>query len=333
MDEPSVTELRPRAVALRALVLVALLGAVFFAIELLVPGAGKRLAAADPAWLAIAVVFEGLALTGYAVFFHAVFGRAPYPLTKRRSTEIGLGELAGFALLPGGVGGPVLRFWSLRGGGMPWATIGARSVVHAVLFNVPYLGAALVFGLGVVAGVLPGSASTLVALAPLALVVGSVALVLFVVASRRSRWLAGPRHWKTVTREVLAVVPAGLRELPGQLRRPVGLAGSFAWWTFDCMVLWAAFHACGGNPAFAVVVLGYMLGQLGNLLPLPGGIGGVEPLMLGIFVASGVDAGIAGAAIVCYRAIALGLQSVTGAIAVTVLVPAVRREQRAAALA
>ena len=333
MDEPSGIELRPRAIALRALVLVALLGAVVLAVELLVPGAGKRLSEADPAWLAVGVAFEALALTGYVVFFHAVFARKPYPLSKRRSAEIALGELAGYALLPGGVGGPVLRFWSLRGGGMPWPVIGARSVVHAVLFNIPYLGAALVFGLGVLAGVLPGSASTLTALAPLILIVGSTVLILLVVATRRMRWLSGERRSQRLTREVLAVVPAGLRQLPWHLRHPVGLAGSFAWWTFDCAVLWAAFHACGGEPAIAIVVLGYMLGQLGNLLPLPGGIGGVEPLMLGIFVASGVDAGLAAAAIVCYRAIALGLQSVSGAFAVTALIPAVRRERHEAAAA
>ena len=70
--------------------------------------------------------------------------------------------------------------------------------------------------------------------------------------------------------------------------------------------------------------------KLGNVLPLPGGIGGVEPLMLGIFVASGVDSGVAAAAIVCYRAIALGLQSVTGLVSVASLVPAVRRERREA---
>src|SRR4051794_33408428 len=287
MDEPSATHPRPRAIAVRALALFGLLGAVLLAVDLLVPGAGKRLADADPAWLAVGIAFEGLALAGDAVFFHAGFSRRPYRLTRRRSTEIALGELAGFALLPGGVGGPALRFWSLRGGGMPWVVIGARCVVHAVLFNIPYLGAALVFGLGVVAGVLPGSAPTLVALAPLALIVGSVALVLLVVATRRMRWLRGERRWQRLTREVLAVVPAGLRALPWHLRHPLALAGSFAWWTFDCAVLWATFQACGGDPAFAVVVLGYMLGQLGNGLPPPRGVGGGGPPLLRGFLPAG----------------------------------------------
>ena len=39
-----------------------------------------------------------------------------------------------------------------------------------------------------------------------------------------------------------------------------------------------------------MLVLGYFLGTLGSLLPLPGGIGGVEGAMIGRFVAFGVPA-------------------------------------------
>src|SRR5215212_8047714 len=155
---PMSESLRPRAVIVRAVGLVALLGVVVLAIDLLVPGAGARIADADPAWLAVAVALEALALAGYVALFHAVFSRPPHRLRVRRSAEIALGELAGFALVPAGAGGPAVRFWALRGGGMPWPAIGARSVTYAVLFNVPYLAAALVFGVGVVSGVVPGHA-------------------------------------------------------------------------------------------------------------------------------------------------------------------------------
>jgi hypothetical protein len=83
----------------------------------------------------------------------------------------------------------------------------------------------------------------------------------------------------------------------------------------DCAALWASFQAVGGHPALSVLILAYMLGQLGNTLPLPGGMSGVEPLMLGIFASSGVDLGLAGAAVICYRAIALGVQGALGAVA------------------
>jgi uncharacterized membrane protein YbhN (UPF0104 family) len=321
----------PRTIILRGAGLVVLLGAVLLAIELLVPGAGRRLDAADPAWLAIAVVLEGVALAGSVVLFHATFGRRPHGLTLRRSAEIALGELAGFALVPTGAGGPAVRLWALRGGGMPWRDIGVRSVVHGVLFNIPYLAAAIALGLGAVAGVLPGTVSTLVALAPLGVVLVSVLGVLAAMSLRRSRRLEGSQRWKFITRETLAVVPAGLRELPWFARHPLGPLGALAYWAGDCAVLWATFQACGGAPAIGIIALAYMLGQLGNLLPLPGGVGGVEPLMLGIFVASGVDAGLAGAAIICYRAIALGMQSLAGVASVAALIPAVRRERSARA--
>jgi uncharacterized protein (TIRG00374 family) len=320
--------LRPRAVIVRAAGLVALVGAVVLAIDLLVPGAGARLADADPAWLALAVALEALALAGYVALFHAVFARPPHRLRLRRSAEIALGELAGFALVPAGAGGPAVRFWALRGGGMPWPAIGARSVTYGVLFNVPYLLAALVFGLGVLTGVVPGHAPTAVALAPLGVILLTVALVLAALAARRASWLNGPRRWKRITREVLQIFPQGLRDVRLHARHPLGPAGALVYWAGDCAVLWAAFEACGGSPALGVIVLAYMLGQLGNLLPLPGGVGGVEPVMLGIFVASGVDAGLAGAAIACYRAVALGLQTLTGVASVASLVPAVRQERR-----
>ena len=81
----------------------------------------------------------------------------------------------------------------------------------------------------------------------------------------------------------------------------------------------------------SVLILAYMLGQLGNTLPLPGGVGGVEPLMLGIFSASGVDLGLAGAAIICYRSIALGVQGTLGAISFVSLASELRRERKSRA--
>jgi putative heme transporter len=320
---------RPRTVLLRAAGLVVLLAVVIGGIELLVPGAARRLDAADPLWLAAAVALEAVALVGYVALFHAVFARPPHRLTLRRSGEIALGELAGFALVPTGAGGPVVRFWGLRGSGMPWSAIGARSVAYAVLFNLPYLAAALVLGLGAAVGVLPGEASTAATLAPLGVVAVTGLVILGVLLARRARWLDGPKRWQRIAREVLAIVPGGLRQVPWFARHPLGPAGAVAYWAGDCAVLWAAFQACGGAPAIGVIALAYMLGQLGNLLPLPGGVGGVEPLMLGIFVASGVDAGLAGAAIVCYRAIALGMQSLAGVASVASLIPAVRRERAA----
>ena len=107
-----------RSLALRALIVAVLFAAVVALLGALVPDAGSRLANADPAWLALAVVLELVACAGYAALFHAVFARPPYAIRPRRSAEIALAELGGFAVVPAGVGGPAARIWGLRRSGM-----------------------------------------------------------------------------------------------------------------------------------------------------------------------------------------------------------------------
>jgi len=310
-----------RSLALRALIAVALFAAVVVLLGQLVPGAGKRLSSAEPGWLVLAVGLELCACAGYAALFHAVFARDPHAISGRRSTQIALAELGGFAVVPAGVGGPAARIWGLRRAGMSWRTLGIRTVSHAPVFNAPYIAAALVLGLGVVLGAGPGDAPLAVALAPAGVVVAAVLVFLAVSAAARTRLLDRPSGWRHTLREVLRVVPAGIRDSPTVARDPRAVLGAVAYWAGDCAVLWAGFHAVGSVPPIGVIVLGYMLGQLGNAIPLPGGVGGVEPVMLGVLTASGVGAAVGAAAIVCYRAIALGVQAALGAIAVATLAP------------
>jgi putative heme transporter len=62
-------------------------------------------------------------------------------------------------------------------------------------------------------------------------------------------------------------------------------------------------------------VMGYFVGTLGNTLPLPGGIGGVEGGMIGTFLAFGVSAPLTVLAVLGYRTISYWLPTVPGAIA------------------
>jgi uncharacterized protein (TIRG00374 family) len=305
---------RARSLLIRVGLLIALFGLVVFAIGQLVPGAADRLGTADPAWLGIAVALELLACLGYIVLFDAIFARSPYRLGFGRSARIALSELAGFVLAPGGVGGPAARLWMLRKDGMPWRAIGTRSVAHGAVFNVPYVAAALVFGLGLALHLTPGRASLVVALAPVALVCLSLLTVAAAMATSRTRWLRSPSPRRQRLRSILEIVPDGVRELPHLLRHPAAPLGAIGYWAGDCAVLWAAFHAFGSAPAVGIVVVAYMLGQVGNALPLPGGIGGVEPLMLGILTASGVGAAHAATAVI---SVSLGIQSTAGVVAVT----------------
>jgi uncharacterized protein (TIRG00374 family) len=98
-------------------------------------------------------------------------------------------------------------------------------------------------------------------------------------------------------------------------RRDPSLIGAIVAWGFDIGALWASFHAFGHPPTPAVLVMGYYVGTLGNALPLPGGIGGVEGGMIGSFLAFGVNGSLAVLAVLGYRTISYWLPTVPGAIA------------------
>jgi uncharacterized protein (TIRG00374 family) len=93
------------------------------------------------------------------------------------------------------------------------------------------------------------------------------------------------------------------------------LLGALGWWAFDIAVLWACFHAFGEPPPVAVVVMAYYTGMLANVLPLPGGVGGVEGGMIAALIGFGVPAGLAVVAVLTYRAFAFWLPTIPGLLA------------------
>ena len=92
--------------------------------------------------------------------------------------------------------------------------------------------------------------------------------------------------------------------------RDVRLLGALAWWGFDVCVLWAVFNAVGTPPSPGVLVLGYFLGQVANTVPVPGAASGG---LVGVMLAFGVDADVALAGVLAYRAIAIWLPAPLGA--------------------
>jgi uncharacterized protein (TIRG00374 family) len=97
-------------------------------------------------------------------------------------------------------------------------------------------------------------------------------------------------------------------------------------------VLWAAFHAFGEPPPPAVLIQAFFVGMLGNLLPMPGGVGGVEGGMIGALVAFGVDGGLAVVAVLTFRAFTFWLPLIPGVIAYFQLRQTVERWRREPAL-
>jgi uncharacterized membrane protein YbhN (UPF0104 family) len=315
---------RRRSVAVQAVLFAALVAATVIAVADLVPGAGWRLADAAPGWIVLAVLLELISCAGYGALFQGVFSHGAYRLGRVRGMQIGLGELGAFVIVPTGAGGPAVRIWALERSGMPFRVITTRSVIHAAIFNLPYVVAAVLLGGAAAPGIGAGHAPLIVALAPLGLVVAALAVAGAATVAARALPPVREGRWQRIGRDILVAFPEGLRRLPRRLREPGLTLSALAYWAGDCGVFLAAFRAAHGSVPIAVAVLAYMLGQLGNALPLPGGIGGVEPITLGVLTASGVNLELGAAAVILYRLVSLGIQTAVGAVALATLIPALR---------
>jgi uncharacterized membrane protein YbhN (UPF0104 family) len=297
-------------------------------------GVGKtvhQIEGGDTWWIVIGVCLEVLSFAGYVVLFRAVFvsteGRSPTRIRWMESYEITMAGLAATRLFAAaGAGGVALTAWALRRSGMEPRLVACRMVAFMVLLYVIYAGSLLLDGIGLGIGLFPGGGSFAITFVPaivaaiLFALAGAMALLPGDLERRLGRWASGSgrfAHWIARAVTVPALAASGLRTAIELIRsRDVGLLGAVAWWGFDISVLWAMFHAFGGtSPPFTVIWMAYFVGMLGNLLPLPGGLGGVEGGMIGAFAAFGVNVELAVLAVLAYRGISFWLPTIPGGIA------------------
>ena len=286
-----------------------------------------RLEDGSPFWLGLALLFTFGMFGGYVLLFHGVFARAAAGrLTLRESYQICMAGLAATRLFSaGGAGGIVLTAWALRAAGLPRRVVADKTVGFLVLTYLVYTVALILFGYGLRFGVFPGPDPFTMTVIPatLALVLTVLGLSIALVPTdfeRRLHTLA-LRHGRVGRiAQRLATIPAtasaGMRDALAHLRsRDPALLGAIVYWACQIGCLWASFRAFGHSPAFAVVVTAFFVGMLGNLLPLPGGIGGVDGGMIGAFAAFNVDTGLAVVAVLVYRGFTFWLPTVPGVIA------------------
>jgi len=286
----------------------------------------RRIEQGDPWWLAAAFAFTVLSFGGYVLLFQAVFVRAGSRIDLRASYQITMAGLAATRVFAaGGAGGIALTAWALRRAGMPARVVADSTIAFLVLTYVVYMLALVIGGIGLRVGLFPGPDPFALTVVPA--IFGGVAIVAGLLLSavpadieRRLQVAAGGTGRRARIAGRLATVPAtvseGTREAMHHLRsRDPALLGSIAFWGFNIAVLWASFRAFGEAPPLAVIVMGYFVGMLGNLLPLPGGVGGVDGGMIGAFVAFDVSLGGATVAVLTYRAFAFWLPTIPGAVA------------------
>jgi uncharacterized membrane protein YbhN (UPF0104 family) len=284
----------------------------------------ERLKSGDRSWLVAAGGLELVSYGGYVILFRAIFARHAPRIRWRESYLITMAGVAATRLLAtAGAGGIALTAWALRRSGMERREVGASMTSFMVLLYAVFFAAVLVDGVLLRAGVLPGShpiGLTVVPAVIAGLIIALAASAALIPRDLDRRWADAPGWFpQALLRRIGAVAGTLGAGVAGAIRevrclRP-GLLGAVLWWAGDVATLWAAFHAFGAAPPIGVIVMGYFVGQVGNTLPLPGGIGGVEGGMIGAFVAFGVGGHLALVSVLAYRAFAFWLPTVPGGLA------------------
>jgi uncharacterized protein (TIRG00374 family) len=335
-------DLHPRHLALRVVEITAIIALVVIAITAL-PGLGEvksKLKDADPAWVVACAAAEIGSVLGYLLVFRATFcSRMSWAL----SYDIAMSEQAANSLLPaGGAGGLALGVWALRQAGMPTGHIARRTVAFFVITSAANFLALILVGIGVFLGIVAGKGGFVLTLVPAlitafgALLAGLSPRLLRALGRRGSdadRDTLGGRVRFTL-RAWLEAVADGVDTAIMLLRSHSfgAIVGSVSYMAFDIAALGFGFAAVGHVPPFGTLVLGYLIGQIGNLVPLPGGIGGTEGALVGVFALYGVNVSEAAAAVLIYRFFQLVIPALLGAPAFVVLRRRLMREDKPASV-
>ncbi|HMC07403.1 MAG TPA: lysylphosphatidylglycerol synthase transmembrane domain-containing protein [Solirubrobacterales bacterium] len=321
----------PKRIA-QTLVIVLLLIAAIYVLLPRVVGIQDSLAKlgdATPAWVVVALGFDVLAFFSYVALFRGVVGERIVHLEWRESYQITMAGLAATRLFSaGGAGGIVLTYWALRKAGMERRQTACRMVAFLVLLYAVYMVALVVFGILLRVGVLSGEHPVGLTIVPAALAFTLIVVFLLIALipddfeRRLDRFAQGYRFARFAHR--IATAPAtlasGTRTAIDFVRRPsrggLAVSGAIGFWAANIGILWASFHAYDIHVPLGVVVQGFFVGMVANLIPFaPGGVGAVDAGMIGTFVLFGLPSTEVFAAVLTYRLLAFWLPIPPGIVA------------------
>jgi uncharacterized membrane protein YbhN (UPF0104 family) len=319
-------------------------GVLAFLLLRLVPSLAQALSSLERVswlWLVAALALETISEIGYVVAWRQIVdpervleqdGRG-----RRLDTRLAWAQLGGGLLVPAGsfsgVGaGAVL----LHRCGLPMKTVTERefnlSFLNTAIDALALISFGVLLGLGIFAGKNDLALTIVPAVAAAAIVVAAIW-----VAHRADHYAAKlePRHPR-----IAAGIGTVARAVEDTYALIFGrgdwrsLFGALTYLFFDVLVLWTAFFALHAHsvPAFAPVLMAYIVGALGGSLPLPAGLGAIGGIG-GCLVLYGAGRNVAVGAAVIYGAIGLIVPFVGGIVAYMLLRHQLRRGLRDTGLA
>jgi uncharacterized membrane protein YbhN (UPF0104 family) len=271
-------------------------------------GVIKRATGANLLWIALGVGLEIVSCLGYVAVVRLVLYRGP----RKQVRELAWAEMAFGAVVPaGGAGGLAVGAWAMRAWGVSWNRIANRSVVIFLLTSAVNAIVLVLAGLGVTIGIgkhhVPLSYGLVAAVVP--------AVLMLVFAS--IRWLPAPKGTGRI---------ASARRSAAEWIRDTEevafhwnwrLLGAVSYLLADIAVLWVCIRALGFSAPVFPLIVGYQVGYLANLVPIPGGVGALEGGLVGALLLFGLPTEPMAAAVIIYHAIALWVPTIGGTLQFT----------------
>jgi len=295
-----------RPVAVRVIT-IAVLVAALVSLLLAVPAlraVAREVSHVSGGWLILAAALELASCASFVLVFRHFFKGVP----ARGARDLAWTEMGSGALLPGGgVGSLAVGGWLLHLAGMPTRKIVRSS--SGLFFLTSAVNVAALIGGGVLlaTGLSAGRHGLLQVGLPI--LAGSAAFVT-VLATARLRRRRSPA---VADSSWAAQLVNGIGTAEHALRHPSWrLVGAIGYLGFDIAVLWATLNAVGYSPPLAVLILGYIIGYVANLIPVPGAVGVLEGGLAGTLVLYGAPITEATAGVLVYHAIAFWIPSIGG---------------------
>ncbi len=328
MDSAALKGLLKRVITYAIFLLI-----IFFVIKL-VPKIWADVEAGDPKLVALAVPFEILSVAGYVLLFWAVYGAAARmlsqgsdtparPLSLKESMQLTTSRLAlGDTLPGGGATGFAVQFWALARAGFNAAQISRTTTAFLILSNTVMTVMIMLLGVFIGAGLVGGDLHPALTWIPAAIAAAVVIVILLF--ARKGKTFVPPdedtqekltgrfARTRTLIREIGDRLPPGAYDAVRTIRRPAAITGMLANPGFDFVAFYLGVASVTEPIALPVMLMAYFIGQVGSLVPLPGGIGGVQGLAIAVLVAGGMEVHSATAGVLVWTGVALGTQIVWG---------------------
>jgi uncharacterized membrane protein YbhN (UPF0104 family) len=323
-EEPAPTYGGLKHKLIRGGIAVAILVAVGVGLLALLPGLNgvrSAISGASPGWVVAGAGIQLVGICGAVVFVTLVFA----DVAERLTWKMGGAQQAANAVLPT-AGSTGVGYWTLSSIGWGAQRFAERTAVLIIAPAVPNIVLIALLGLGMGLGLFSGPSDWWLTWLPAAL-----AILVIVVAIWAARWghrLAArtSRKWLRSGLEIVATGVTGTVQVFRQ--RSWRVLGTWVDLFGAIGALWACLIAVGEHLPFAVVCMGFLIGQFAQAIPVPGGVGAIDAGVTGALVLYGGGTSISAAGEIIWHGLALIVPILAGSVAFALLPGEINRQRK-----